>query len=681
MKNSALSYAARGWRVIPLRPGTKLPCIDGWQFKASSDPAQIEEWWTQWPDANIGILAESVGVVIDLDQKHGDDAVGYWLNLLAENADIQTAVVETPTTGQHWYFTLPAGVEFGNPTGIVPGVDIRGKAGFVVAPPSVVDGKTYRWMNDIPPAEAPDWLLKWLLQHTASKSMAQPQTIPEGQRNTTLFKRACALRQLGYEEWEILKEIEKANQALVKPPLPRREVERLVKSAASYDRDFHLTDEGNAQRLVAFHGQDIRYIAAYKCWYVWNGQVWRKDVDGQVERYAKATVDLMFHRFIRLPASPTKDELVRHALRSESQNKLLGMVRLAQTEAEVALTAPADMDKDDFALAVENGVLDLRDGTLRPFDRADYITQQVPIAFDAEATCPRWEAFIQQATGEDTELAAYLQMVAGYALTGSTQEQCLFIIVGPGANGKSTFLTVLQKLVGPYGITMPGSTFMKGRERGIPNDLAAMKGKRLVLTSELEQGNSFSEVLLKNMTGQDRISCRHLYGEWFEYSPQFKVLIAANHLPDITGVEEAIWRRIRIVPFDVTVPPGERDPHLPEKLHAELPGILNWALKGCMAWQREGKLPIPSRVGEATRRYRTEVDKVEEFVQTCCHPLLNGKTPVAELYAHYQRHCEREGVRWLKKQDFTQSMVAKGYQKHRGTGGAIFLLGIGLLNK
>jgi putative DNA primase/helicase len=685
MKQSALVYAARGWHVHPLWPNTKKPILTDWPSKATTDPQQITDWWSTYPQANIGIVCGKVSgfFAVDVDCKGAHNGVKLMCELEAEHGYLETTKVGTPSGGCHYYCTYDETLGFGNMQGKIPGVDIKTDRGYVVAPPSVLDGKPYFWLSDGETHPAPEWLLKLLLSNgmKAGASATAPLSpmVSEGSRNTTLFKRACGMRQLGMEEPEMLERVVALNETVVYPPLPLDEVKRLVKSAASYDSDFRMTDLGNAQRLVGLYGDNLRYIPAFKGWLVWDGQIWRRDENGQVERYAKETIEFLFRRAVMRPDSPARSKLINFSLASHNNHKLYAMVKLAQTETEVAMMTPADLDADGFKLAVANGVVDLRTGELGPFQRSDFITHQVPIAYDAEATCPRWLEFIRQCTGDDEELGAYLQQVCGYALTGATKEQCLFIILGPGANGKSTFLSILQRLVGPYAMTMPGSTFMRGREKAIPNDLAAMKGKRLVLTSELEEGSSFSEVLLKNMTGQDRISCRYLYGEYFEYVPQFKIVIAANHLPNIEGVEEAIWRRLRIVPFEVTVPPQQRDTLLLEKLENELSGILNWAIAGCTAWQKAGRLKIPSRVDDSVRRYRMETDKIEQWVQTRCQPALDGQALIKELFEDYVNWCKAENVPIHKKEVFIRAMVAKGYQKHRGAKGQMFLCGVTLM--
>jgi putative DNA primase/helicase len=684
LKQAALAYAAKGWRVIPLHANTKEAIIGGWQHKASADSIQIDAWWTQWPNANIGILAESVGgLCIDLDRKNGDDGVAVWMKLLAEQGDITTAVVETPSTGQHWYFMLPPEAKFGNGARVVPGIDFRGKAGYVVAPPSTIDGKTYRWLNEVSPAEAPPWLLKWLSDAIASRRKAPNSNnalaVPEGSRNDTLFRRACAMRQIGLEEDEIFARVWQINVTECTPPLAEKEVRTIANSAMRYDADFRMTDLGNAQRLIELYGRDIRYIPPFKSWYVWNGKVWQRDENGEVPRYAKQTIEFFYQRAARLPQSTAATKVVGFALRSHMQSRQSAMIALATTEAEVGMMMPEDFNKDTMKLAVANGVLDLKTGELLPFVREDFITHQVNIQYNPAATCPVWMAFLDTITAGNAALKRYLQQIAGYCLTGETGEQCLFFLWGPGSNGKSTFVRVLEDLVGPYAGTALASTFAKSKFNQIHNQLASMYGKRLVTTSEVEEDQEFSEVTLKMLTGQDRVAARDLYQSWFHYVPQFKLIIAANYRPQISGYDEAMWRRVRLIPLDVVIPKEKRDKNLLAKLHAEMSGILNWALAGCRDW-REHRLVVPAKVEEATHTYRQSMDTVEDWLTARCYRNGNTQAKLQDLHADYQRWSKAQGNQFpYKMRRFIELMEGKGFVKKRGTGGYTYLLGVNLM--
>lgn len=680
-KEAALLYASRGWKVHPLKPNTKVPLFTGWQQKATTDPAQIEAWWDEWPDANVGLLSGSIGIIVDVDCKHGQPGLETWARLEGENGKTETACVRSPSGGNHYYYSLPPGVVVGNSPLVAGLIDIRANGGNIAAPPSVIDDKRYVWLDERDPTVAPEWLLRMLSAPKSSQPAsggANALVIAEGGRNDTLFRRACGMRQIGLAEDEIFERVWAVNLTECVPPLEEKEVRTLVKSAAGYDSDFRMTDLGNAQRLVALFGQDIRFIPQFKSWFYWNGKIWQRDENGEVERYAEHTIEFLYQRVIRMPPSASRDKLMAFALRSHMKARLTAMTDLAESQIEVAMMTPEDFNTDNLKLAVANGVLDLQSGELLPFDRRDYITQQVNITYDPEADCPVWKTALHTMTGGDAETLRYLQQLAGYCLTGETREQGFYVLWGPGANGKTTFQRVLEMLVGPYSVTVQASTFAKSKFHQIHNQLASMYGKRVVTTSEVEEGQEFSEVTLKTLTGQDIVAARDLYQKWFNYVPQYKLVIATNYRPRLSGYDEAVWRRVNLIPFSVVIPSGKRDPHLLAKLKGELSGILNWAVEGCVDWQKNG-LVVPQAVLAATNAYRASMDTIEDWLNTCCRKDASAKAGITALHESYVRFCKAEGYDYpYGRRRFSEIMQGKGFIHSRGTGGYAVLLGIAL---
>jgi putative DNA primase/helicase len=444
----------------------------------------------------------------------------------------------------------------------------------------------------------------------------------------------------------------------------------------------HLTDLGNAKRFVAWFGQDLRYCPAWKKWLIWDGRRWAVDTKGRVVQLAKQAVRVMYVWASKIIAEAVKiadpvrrdarveygEDLANFARRSESRYRIEAMIALAQTEARIPVT-PNELDADSWLLAVENGTVDLRTGQLREHRREDLITKLAPVNYDPSAICPTWLQFLERVMAGDADRIHFIQNAVGYALTGSNREQVIFILYGLGANGKSTFLTVLLNLLGDYGMTTPTDTLLAKKNEGPRNDLARLKGARFVCAVETEDGKRFAEALVKQMTGGDRIAARFLYGEFFEFEPDFKVFLAVNHKPMIQGTDHAIWRRIRIIPFDVTIPDEEQDKTLKDKLVAELPGILRWAVEGCLMWQREG-LGSPEAVKAATGAYRSEMDVFKQFVGECCE-LGEGKdTSAADLYEAYRTWCDDMGVRYpLSKQEFGKRLLELGLEPARDRGG------------
>jgi putative DNA primase/helicase len=280
--------------------------------------------------------------------------------------------------------------------------------------------------------------------------------------------------------------------------------------------------------------------------------------------------------------------------------------------------------------------------------------------------------------GGNLGLINFLQKILGYSLTGSTREQCLFFLYGLGANGKSTLLEVVQSLWGDYATRTSSETFLAKKPGGIPNDVAALRGARLAAAVEVEQGRRLAEVLVKEMTGGDTISARFMRAEWFSFKPQFKIFLATNHKPIIRGTDFAIWRRIRLIPFTVQIPKEEQDRDLPEKLRGELPGILNWAMAGCLQW-RFGGLEPPKEVDDATQDYRAEMDVLGDFIAERCILDPGADATAAELYKSYTSWAEENGEkRPLTQRAFGMSLTERGFERGKGTGNKGIRLGIGV---
>ena len=285
----------------------------------------------------------------------------------------------------------------------------------------------------------------------------------------------------------------------------------------------------------------------------------------------------------RLPTK-TSDELLRHARKSSSKGGIRAMIDVAKWLPDVTVSVGL-FDRDPMLLNCSNGTLDLRNGEIRGHDPPDLITKMVPVAYDPQATCPVWEAFVDRTMESDRSKIEFLQRALGYSLTGITSEQCLFVLHGSGANGKSTLMETIRELLADYAMHTTTSSLLQSKSSPIRNDLARLNGARCVSAVEIGMGRRLDEALVKQLTGGDQVTARYLYNEYFEYKPTFKLFIAANHKPDIRGVDHGIWRRIHLIPFNVTIASDDIDRDLPSKLRAELPGILAWAVRGCRQWQ------------------------------------------------------------------------------------------------
>ena len=399
-----------------------------------------------------------------------------------------------------------------------------------------------------------------------------------------------------------------------------------------------LTDLGNAERLIAAHGNDLRYCAAWGYWLIWDGRRWIKDECRTVEHGAQETVRSILAEGSDEPDSSRRTEIAKHAIRSESAKSIGGMVRLAQVFPLVSV-APTHFDRESNLLNVENGVLNLSTSGFRQHDRRDLITKLAPVRYDTKAKASRWEEFLEEIFMKDRELIQFVQRAIGYSLTASTAERGLFILYGGGRNGKSTFVSTIAAVLGDYSSRTPTETLLaRNNSGGIPNDVAALRGVRFVYAAEADQGRRLAEARIKDLTGGDTISARFLHGEFFEFRPQFKLWISTNHKPEIRGTDNAIWDRVRLIPFDVRF--DDPDTSLGSNLLAERDGILAWAVKGCEAWRTEG-LGKCSPVDVATKRYRAEMDVLAEFIEANCEEVPGGRLPRRTLVEEYNKWCER----------------------------------------
>jgi putative DNA primase/helicase len=344
-------------------------------------------------------------------------------------------------------------------------------------------------------------------------------------------------------------------------------------------------------------------------------------------------------------------EICRHVASECNKAKLANAIASAKTVASVERLAKADRriaatvdqwDRDPWLLNTPVGVVDLRNGELRPAAPADYMVKITSVGADASCPIPNWTGFLDRITGGDAELVAFLHRVVGYALTGMTREHALFFLYGTGANGKTTFLNAVTGAIGDYCRIAPIETFTASQNERHPTDLASLRGARLVTAVETEEGRRWAESKIKALTGGDKIAARFMRQDFFEFTPQFKLLIAGNHKPGLRSVDEAIRRRFYLIPFTVTIPVEERDPDLPEKLKAEWPGILNWMVQGCQQWQQHGLAP-PQIVMEATAAYLEAEDATAAWIADCTEIDPNHWEKRTDLFASWTAWAQRTG--------------------------------------
>jgi putative DNA primase/helicase len=440
--------------------------------------------------------------------------------------------------------------------------------------------------------------------------------------------------------------------------------------------DLVLSDAGNAFIFADHHGQDVRYNCTTGRWLLWDGARWQDDITGQILQKAKQTAARLWNHATTFPDDDRRQVLKRHARGTQSEGRLKAMVNLAKSEPGIPITEP-QLDVDPWLLNVINGTIELRTGQLLPHRHENLITKLAPVEYNPTARCPVWDQFLVDVMGGDTATIQFLQKAIGYSLSGSTREQKLFLLHGSGGNGKSTFLNVIHRMLGDYALTTPTDTLLVKKTNGIPNDVARLKGARFVSAVEADIDKHLAEALLKRLTGSDPISARFLYGEFFDFLPSFKLFLAVNHKPTIKGNDHAIWRRIFLIPFEVQIPADKIDRDIERKLEQEFPGILRWAVEGCLLWQREGLEP-PESVAIATNDYRSEMDAVGEFIKDCCEVDSAAKTPFKDLFAAYIIWCDENIYGRPERNDFARELTQKGFAKAKSRAMGWYRYGIRL---
>ncbi len=453
---------------------------------------------------------------------------------------------------------------------------------------------------------------------------------------------------------------------------------------------FHLTDLGNAQRIVVRHGANLRYCHTWKGFLTWDGPRWVVDDTGAAVRMAKETQRTLYRwaaeTLAQLAAEDGGEEdgerkakaakltkVLQHALKWEDSKRIAASLELAKSEEGIPIR-PSDMDRDSFLLNVANGTIDLRTGKLREHRREDLITKLAPVVYDPSAKCPLWERCLDYWMGGNRDLTGYLRRVIGYSLTGDVSEQVLFFFHGEGSNGKSTFLTAIREMLGDYSWQAVPELLMAKKNESHPTERADLFGRRFVATIETEQGKQMAESLLKQLTGGDAMPARRMRQDYFKMEPTWKLFLAANHKPVIRGTDFAVWRRIRLIPFTVTIQDGDKDKSLASKLRAEYPGILAWAMRGCREWLEHG-LDDPEEVRQATETYQREQDALGGFLSEHCTIAEYAKVKASALLQAYQAWT---GDKSMTPQGFRIRLQDKGFDSKRGTGGHYYYHGIGL---
>jgi len=703
-----------GWSFTPL--AGKKPVLKGWQSAPRETLQQALDWAS---NGNVGLRTGRASGTVVIDMDPGGDI---------EPLDLPGTV--TALTGRpgarHLYFRHDG--PLGNSSGkLGPHVDVKADGGQVVFPGSTHPdtGALYTWAEGHEPwntkiAELPPHIIE-LLQKPEAPKPAGPQlkvrpgrtreeryaaqalrlelnaihNSREGNRNDTLNKAAFtlgtligggslerkeieeALRQaalaVGLEQPEVDATISSGIESGLKHPRqPGTQMDVQAASAQSPGRPapvpalpvgrFALDLYGNADRFVHLFGQDVHWCDQHGRWYVWNGKCWKADALRDVHRMAERTIAAL----VRECRDRDDDEAMKWSSKCSRDGKASReMLEVVKHRRAIPVEA---MDHHPWLLGVDNGIVDLRSGKLLPHDRKRLITSLSPARYGPGAPCPRWDQFLREIMAGDEAMVEALQRLAGYFLTGDVSVQILPIFHGSGSNGKNVFLDTLMGILGPYAEAAPDGliTIRQGDEH--PTEIADLHGKRLVVASETEEGRKMRIGLVKKITGNKYLKGRFMRQDYFQFERTHKTVLVTNNRPIVTESSNAIWRRLRLIPFTVTIPEAKQDKHLTDRLVAEWPGILAWAVRGCLDWQkRQCDLEFPEAVKRATEEYRADSDHVADFIAEWCvdwrgHEGQNMRTPKERVYLAYCSWCKGIGEDIFTRNAFNSRMRIHGFE-------------------
>jgi len=478
-------------------------------------------------------------------------------------------------------------------------------------------------------------------------------TGPDPERIDRLFRMSALVRDKWYEREDYR----------------NRTIEKALRNCKKFysDKTFNLTDAGNAERFVALYGNKVRFCWQSNKWLFWDGQRWN-DLIGEVKvrQLAIQIARLILQEAYKIKDEKKRKKTVNWAFQSESAPRIQAMLSIAKTLPSV-VSYTDQFNSQLFLLNCLNGTINLLTGELQPHNPADMITKLAPAEYYPQAKSKLWNRFLRDSTKDNPDMINFLQVAIGYSITGDTSEEKLFFVFGPAASGKSTFLEAIKASLGDYALTADFEVFLKRTQTGgVRNDIARLAGARLVISIEVDEGQKLAEGVVKTLTGGDTVCARFLYKEHFEFTPRFKLWLAANDAPRVRDSDTAMWRRILRVPFEHVIPKEKRDPKVkatlkdPKKAGS---AILAWMVQGAMKWQQKG-LQVPQIVEESTEEYRESQDPLKEFFDDECEFAADAFVPVKELRAAYEQWTKDIGSRYpLGPREFNKRLNAKGCER------------------
>lgn len=651
----ATAYVLRGFAVVPIPFKEKIPVVKKWESLRLQE-SDLPHHFNGQPMNMGAILGTASGGLIDVDLDH--PAALAAADFLPETPAIFGRASNPASHRLYRVSGVLRTKQFRDPADRAMLVEVRGEGSKGPGAQTVLPGSTHpsgevvRWDSEGEPAEAEGSPLVASAGKVAAAALLAKHWPTEGARHESEMALCGMLLQAGMNVDEVAEfvcvvataggstadDFRRRNTARTTADrlkageeikgkgtleellgdngkkIARKACEwlgiqlstRRKRAAVPREGDTFWTELGNAQRLVATRGKDMMHVRGVG-FRVWNGTHWEEDETGQVVRWAKAEARKLWEK---ISTSGDPDTAYRHCTRSESSSGINGTMKLTETEPGIPVAVDA-LDSDPYLLNTRQGTIDLRTGECRPHDRADRITRCLDIDYDPDARAPLFERFLEEIQ-PNPDMRAYLQRQAGYAATGVVSEQELLIPWGGGANGKSVFVDLQLHVLGPYAGTAPDSLLTAKTFQEHPTELADLQGKRLVVASETEEGAKLRIQLVKKLTGDERIKARRMRQDFFEFRRTCKFWLVTNNKPVVDEGTHAVWRRLRLVPFGVTIPPAQRDRDLLSKLKDEAAGVLAWMIRGAVEWHKSG-MQTPNAVREATLTYRAESDRLADY--------------------------------------------------------------------
>ena len=666
LHEAARAYAKSGYHVFPLSPGNKKPLACSHGFKdATTDLEQIDKWWTDTPKANIGISTgdPSGRVVLDVDVKDGAIGMQSLAGIEDKYGQLQTRVVHTPSGGLHYYFRKATGCPPSSNQAATLGLDLKSNGGYVVAPPSVVDGKAYQWEDTtVPIAPMPQWLPAVFAKEPAKKGpLAQVAHVdalagaPQGSRNQSVFAYACSLRAKGMKKKEA-ETLVLTMAAKCSPPLQQPEALKCLESAWKYRARHPFNDLGNGDRFVELHGDHFRYVIETGVWLKKVGQIFEPAKPSEVTAAARGAVALLETAARNETDSDAAKTVRKFALKSGDSGRLKAMIEVASRAPQIEVPISC-VDTDPYLAGTTAGVIDLQTGKLAT--AVGIITKRLGAAYDPLAVCPRFESFLIEIFEGNKVLIRFVQRIGGYFLTGSTEEHTAFWFYGPGANGKSVLLNIFQAVLGNYAITLPAHALQQTNN---PNQFALSRvpGARMIRVSEVGPTYRLNESLLKDICSSDLLTTERKGKDSFQFTNTGKLVCATNNMPRIEGTDHGIWRRQIIIPMMRIIPPDKQDKMLEERIcNEELSGVLKWMLDGLTEWQKTG-LATPNVVQNMVNEYRLDEDPFEAWFRESCELTPGSTASASDLYQSYRKYALDTGGEM-----HTQNRLGRWLQAHK----------------